>query len=47
MAAVMYLHIKAMIMRVVYIFHITYYRNKTHDTHYNAEKLDEFVKHID
>ena len=25
-------------MQAVYIFHITYYRNKTHYIHYNAEK---------
>ena len=34
-------------MQAVYIFHITYYRNKTHDIHYNAEKkLDEAISII-
>ena len=38
MAVVMYQHIKIYNNVVVYIFHITYYRNKTHDNDYNAEK---------
>ena len=30
-------------MQAVYIFHITYYRNKTHDIHYNAEKSSIYL----